>query len=217
MRPLPATDGLVAIIRALLGNATALLEDAELLYDHQRYPRAYALAALGWEELGKVYLCLDVLLTRDVDPKSFWKLWREHGDKLASARAYAAAFVDDLDQLDVERLSAEARQVGRRKLECLYVDFDGVRPLNPERVGQGEAAQMLSSVRRSVGHAKRSLGTLTLEALSAIEAFTPELIALVEQVEVPDDPQQTLSALRQLIARAPNMTPEELAVLLRSE
>lgn len=104
---------------ALLTNAAALIDDASLLYENTRYPRAYALAALAGEELGKVYLCLDAVLTDEVhEPKQFWKRWREHGDKLDSARAYAAAFVDDLSALDVDELGPDARRIENPEAVC---------------------------------------------------------------------------------------------------
>src|SRR5262245_17333362 len=40
----------------ILGNATRLLDDARLLVEHRRYASAFALALLGFEEIGKVLL-----------------------------------------------------------------------------------------------------------------------------------------------------------------
>lgn len=62
MRPIPCREDLLALMHALLANASDLVDDAELLLENARFPRAYALAALGGEELGKIYLCLDALL-----------------------------------------------------------------------------------------------------------------------------------------------------------
>src|SRR5688572_19080839 len=108
------------------GERCRTADDAALLYENERYARAYALAALAGEELGKVYLCLDAVLTAEgSEPRQFWRAWREHGDKLDSARAYAAAFIEDLRALDVEQLAPDARAIAAQKLSAIYVDFDG--------------------------------------------------------------------------------------------
>jgi AbiV family abortive infection protein len=83
MPQVPERDDLLSLMDALLSNAESLADDARLLHENGRFPRAYALAALAGEELGKVYLCLDALLSSDgVDARQFWWGWRHHGDKL---------------------------------------------------------------------------------------------------------------------------------------
>ncbi len=43
-------------LNLILGNASRLFKDAELLMDHHRYASAFALAVLGLEEIGKALL-----------------------------------------------------------------------------------------------------------------------------------------------------------------
>ena len=43
-------------LELILGNATRLMRDAKLLFDHNRYASAFALAVLGVEEIGKALL-----------------------------------------------------------------------------------------------------------------------------------------------------------------
>ena len=90
---------------ALLENAADLVDDARVLLQHGRSPRAYALAVLATEELGKTFLCLQVAL-RDpaVTARAFWGGWRHHGEKFDSAWAYHTAFLSLLHEVDFDRL-----------------------------------------------------------------------------------------------------------------
>ena len=67
--------------RELQCNAHALLEDAQLLFDHGRWARAFALSVLAEEEAGKALLAIAEQLPgddfADLKPK-------RHEDKLAS-------------------------------------------------------------------------------------------------------------------------------------
>lgn len=218
MQPAPSHEQLVGLINALLENAAALAGDATLLYENDRYARAYALAALAGEELGKVYLCLDAVLTaQGSEPTQFWRAWREHGDKLDSARAYAAAFVDDLDALDVDQLAPDARAIATQKLSAIYVDFDGERTLTPERIGGADAAQLLETTRASIVHARQELAGLTMDVVGAIHVLGPALSAFFDRQIQGKAPAEVIGQLRQLIHDVRSMTPEQVLELLRAE
>lgn len=217
MRPIPSHEQLLELISALLVNATALVDDASLLFEHNRYPRTYALAALASEELGKVYLCLEAVLSEeDVEPKRFWKLWREHDDKLDSARAYAAAFIDDVAAFDVAQLRADARRIGARKMSAIYVDFDGDGPQTPDLVGSDEAAQLLKTARLSIAHAYKQLAGLNLEVVAAIHLLRPEISTALGKLTQDKPPEQVLADVRQLLVEAPGMTADELIYFFKS-
>src|SRR5882672_9456339 len=63
-------------------NALRLVEDAELLLGHKRYPSALALAILAIEEAGKVSILRAVVLARsDDEAKADWKEYRSHTSK----------------------------------------------------------------------------------------------------------------------------------------
>lgn len=217
MPRIPERDDLLTLMDALLSNAEALAEDAGLLYAHGRYPRAYALAALAGEELGKVYLCLEALLSdEEVDTQQFWRGWRHHGDKLDSMRAYAAAFIEDLDELDVGRLATDANQIGTQKLSALYVDFDGADVLVPDRVTQRDAADLLQRSRLSIGHLRRALGGLNAEIVDVAHIVGPALDAFFRRVIDDRTPQEVLAELRHLLQTLPDMTADEISSLLNS-
>jgi hypothetical protein len=158
-----------------------------------------------------VYLCLDALLSRDaVDPRRFWWGWRQHGDKLDSMRAYTAAFVQDLGDLVVEQLGTDARRVGERKLSALYVDFDGHEPLTPDRVTEGEAADLIRESRLAIGHLEGALSELNSVVVEAVHELSPALEAFFGQVLDDRPPQEVLAELRQLLLDLPGMDAKDL-------
>jgi AbiV family abortive infection protein len=218
MPTVPSNQHLVDLISAFLENAAALAEDAALLYENDRYARAYALAALAGEELGKVYLCLESVLKADgAEPRQFWRAWREHGDKLGSARAYAAAFIDDLGALDVDQLAPDARTVAAQKLSAIYVDFDGESALTPARISGDDAAQLLETTRTSIAHARQELAGLTMDVVVASHVLGPALSAFFDKQIDGKVPAEALGELRQLLHDVRGMTPEQVLELLRAQ
>jgi AbiV family abortive infection protein len=217
MPHVPERDDLLLLMDALLSNAESLADDARLLRDNARFPRAYALAALAGEELGKVYLCLDALLSSDgVDAREFWWGWRHHGDKLDSMQAYAAAFIEDLDELDVDRLATGAHRVGAQKLSALYVDFSDGQILIPDRISESDATDLLRRNRLSIDHLRAALAGLNAEVVEVAHALGPVLETFFGQVIDARAPQEVIAELRQLVHSLPNMTGDEISSLLIS-
>lgn len=69
-------------INAAIVNSKALLDDALLLFDNERYERAVALSILAIEEAGKPSIIRSILL--EDDPKSLkkeWQNYRRHTEK----------------------------------------------------------------------------------------------------------------------------------------
>lgn len=54
-------------IDLMIKNATRLYSDAELLYNHKRFPTSCSLAVLSIEELGRIFVCLKAAKT---DPEN---------------------------------------------------------------------------------------------------------------------------------------------------
>jgi len=129
-------------LELILGNARRLFADAELLFDHQRYASAFALAVLGLEEIGKALL-------------KYWNAQRPLPNKAnASAHIRKQAAVSslllgalvvrrfpngvDLDTVDFSAVTREFndseegrvfmaiqnRDLDRRKQNALYQDDD---------------------------------------------------------------------------------------------
>lgn len=75
-----ASDG----IRLANENALALLKDAQLLFDNQRFERSVALSILSIEESGKPGIIRSILLTEDpTELKKEWQNYRRHTEKNA--------------------------------------------------------------------------------------------------------------------------------------
>ena len=69
-------------INAATENARALAEDAALLYDNGRYPRAASLAILSVEESGKVAILRSLALAKSGgNLKDAWRRYRSHTAK----------------------------------------------------------------------------------------------------------------------------------------
>lgn len=66
-------------------NALRLIEDAELLFNSNRYPSSVSLAILSIEESGKVSILRELALAKDgKDVKAAWRSYRPHTKKNAA-------------------------------------------------------------------------------------------------------------------------------------
>ena len=85
----PSIPQILSAISKTLENAQELIEDAELLLENNRYPRAFALAHLACEELIKCQLLFPVAfeLARDrpIDWKTIDRGLKEHRVKIGGA------------------------------------------------------------------------------------------------------------------------------------
>jgi hypothetical protein len=131
-------------------------------------------------------------------------------------QAYAAAFIEDLDELSFDRLATGARRIGARKLSALYVDFNDGQILVPDRVSESEAADLLLRNRRSIDHLRAALAGLSAEVVEAAHALGPVLETFFGQVIDARAPQEVLAELRQLVHSLPDMTGDEISSLLIS-
>jgi AbiV family abortive infection protein len=156
--PIPSHDDLLAIARAAQANAEDLLGDAELLADHERYSRAYALATLAWEEVSKAYLCGWAICSTQMTPEKFWTDFRSHESKLADAH-YDAEYLRPEPIGTVlehyKKMIGGSRSTQNQKERALYVDYRRGKVLVPGQIGQRAAQAQIRSVRRVLAEAKR--------------------------------------------------------------
>jgi AbiV family abortive infection protein len=136
--------------RSAHGNAVELLSEAELLFEHRRYARAYALAFTALEEISKSQLAADVF-TGFTAEDEFWKCYRDHKKKIArmawateDARRYLDASTETC--LDVEKPKVASR------MDALYVEFDGNTIQSPTDFISSEDAQGIIHTARTAIH-----------------------------------------------------------------
>lgn len=208
----PTRETLVRLVSSLLQNARDLSSDARLLHENGRHARSYALAALAGEEVGKIELCLDLLLGAPVlTEKEFRRGWSDHSGKLVSVIAYRAAFIDDPSSIALDSLRAEPEHIARRKMDAIYVDFRGSEVRTPAVIGEDEAAELIGWVENAVAHASDLFGPVTQEVVEAINEVAPHfaepLTTLVEGL----DPETAATELRELMGRAQQTTDADWA------
>lgn len=141
---LPLTDDQLNEVARLAGeNAVGLIADARLLFDANRFPRAYALAVLALEELGKVELCGEVL-AGELDQQAFRRAWVSHDPKLWRSHLPATFFADTEDRIFAYPGSDHAT-----RLRGLYVDLpngpDGA-PSTPGSIESAAAEEIVVNV-----------------------------------------------------------------------
>jgi AbiV family abortive infection protein len=138
-------------------NSRRLLDDAELLATHGRYPSAYSAAVLAFEEAGKAWMAVMAMSASDTLRAEFpfRELITDHENKLLAAFAMARMFqrmragqsiaVGFLSDEDLPRLAREHHQI---KLRGFYADVRDGMVWDPVSIGKNEARQMIASVRR---------------------------------------------------------------------
>lgn len=80
---------LVNCVEKCLQNARELFEEAELLKENKKYPRAYTLYHLCNEEIGKVFIIFQYLIQNDYSEakvKKFYSEFTNHKPKIKTSR-----------------------------------------------------------------------------------------------------------------------------------
>lgn len=114
--PMPSAGQLRQLADAAERNAVDLAVDARLLLDASRFPRAYALAVLSLEELGKLNLCRAVL-AGTLDEPGFRRAWSNHMAKLERSHLEAI-----MSAATAQRLLTRYDVDAAVKMRGLYVD-----------------------------------------------------------------------------------------------
>jgi len=157
---------------AVFANASSLYEDAQLLLAAGHRPRAYALAELAAEELGKCLILIrvgtDVALGNKVDWKDTTRRLGEHGSKLRvlllfdwaitdQAAAYAAHDVEALvgDGAGRRRAASEANEALLLRERALYVEVGPAGLTTPDAsIAPADAEMMVNAVHSTIGKMK---------------------------------------------------------------
>lgn len=156
--PLPSELALAKGAIASHESAAEMQTAAADLLAAGHWPAAYTLAALGYEELGKSFMCWNTLATPapDTDPKKiekFWSGFRNHKRKAAMAYEMVRVFGDLETPLPLyeEELKQEANTAANTrdstKFRALYVDYDSNGNLQlPREVTEAEARALTTSL-----------------------------------------------------------------------
>lgn len=148
--------------------------------------------------------------------KELRRAWQNHSEKLASLRAYEAAFIDAPSALQPAQLQAEIRELGRKKMAVLYVDFDDDGIVTPKEVTSLEAEDLLERVNRAVHHATEVFRQLSSEVMPATEAVAPELLTTLGQYFDGMAPVRLIEEMRALLARIRTISASEWAHALET-
>jgi AbiV family abortive infection protein len=123
MRPLDIEE-LAEGIKLCIENAKSLLNEAELLYSNGKLPRAFSLAVLSVEEMGKIPMLVRAACF-EKDEKTrwseFWKRWRNHEFKYG--RSLGPGILGLTPTLN-EKLLDFIKKYEMLKLRGLYVDYN---------------------------------------------------------------------------------------------
>lgn len=134
--------------KACAENGVGLLQDAELLLQHERFARALALGVLAQEELGKAIAAMSVV-THGVSPDSsreFAEFRTSHREKLLASALFrwltvrtdstsANETIDDFAQAPQESNGA--------KMGAFYVDMSDARIRRPTEVTATQAREVV--------------------------------------------------------------------------
>jgi AbiV family abortive infection protein len=141
------------VYSACLSNAEALLEEAELLFEHEHYARAFALAFTSYEEVGKSQVAADHLHGQ-VSDEVYQKSFTDHTLK-------AAYVVRNLVFPGPEFVYNKAafKDLFGLRLSAMYVDVDEKEaPLLPSRVvSEDDARHMIDAVVRELSEIENAV------------------------------------------------------------
>jgi len=143
------------IYRTAHNNAADLLREAELLFEHKHFARAYALAFTAIEEISKSQFAADVFtgLQKEEDFEKFYRNHKEKIGRIAWAHLDANSYTHNLkwvgpDVDDLERINPKEPCFDKRQ-DALYigVDFQNRKIIKPEeQVSEADAKEMIRIV-----------------------------------------------------------------------
>lgn len=197
---LPSVDP-YELCRALLDNSDALVEDAALLLEHGRHPRAVALALMALEELSKVYLCIEAIVEGTPVPVARSRSWADHREKLAGATALELAFLRESPDFNRARVQQSVAEDQKIKLACLYVDHSDGQIDKPSELSV-DASPFVDRAGRAGAWLRERLRHLSPDVMDAIrpyrEVIEQHFASLVDE----DDMEATVGRLRAAVAAA---------------
>jgi AbiV family abortive infection protein len=162
LTPDTAAEGM----KAALENAKSLYEDAVILFQNNRYPRATALAILAIEEAGKLSILRLILLSDDpIELKKNWQDYRRHTYKNANwivpeLILKGARHFDQMYKV-VDDKSDHRKTLDNLKQLCFYSDvFSNCKWSSPDNLVSKEVAESIIEIAKIMaGKEKASMST----------------------------------------------------------
>ena len=128
----PLRNDFLALYNASLKNAADLLAESEILFDKEKYARAYALAFTALEEISKSQLAADVF-TGLITEKEFQECFRDHRKKIARMAWATEDAKRYLAMPEEENISIEQPTFANR-MDAMYVGLKGTTVVSPSDV-----------------------------------------------------------------------------------
>ena len=120
-------DQLILARSKIMENVESLYEEATLLYENQKFSRAYFLMCIANEELGKSLIVTSTIvdfIARTVDWHTFWKSLRNHKDKTRMITYAEEIFASSEDNCrPLEEIRATIPTFEEVKMASLYSDM----------------------------------------------------------------------------------------------
>jgi AbiV family abortive infection protein len=193
---IPPSEDLLALFRAAMSNAEDLLDDAQALADAGRFPRAFSLAILAWEELSKGQLCLLATVLDEITRQEFWDRFRDHESKLGRVHAIASIMrpepIPPLAE-HVKAIMGQSRSTNNLKFRGFYVDYRRGKILLPSQIGKAAARKKIKEVRDALAYANAAF---SVDSLDESIAQTRALARDVKDA-FHSDPDRMAAALQQ--------------------
>lgn len=197
---LPSVDP-YELCRALLDNSEALVEDAGLLLEHGRHPRAAALALMALEELSKVRLCIDAIVEGTPVPVARSRAWADHREKFAGATAIELAFLHESPDFDRARVQHSIAKDQKVKLACRYVDHSDGQIARPSDLSV-DASPFVDRAGRATAWLRESLCHLSPDVMDAVRPHREVIEQIFASLVDEDDLEGTVCRLRAAVSAA---------------
>lgn len=126
-----------------LENASELVREARLLYEHGFWGRAVFLCCISGEELGKCFITLSAVVNYRVgkfNERRYRQRFRAHEEKTGSLNFFEDIFVSSDLPVGQEDRDKATKATERFKLASLYCDYYGIEPHKPSELITQELA-----------------------------------------------------------------------------
>ena len=138
-------------------NASELVQEARILYEHKYWSRAVFLCCISGEELGKSFITLSAVVNQiagKFDEKRYRERFRSHGEKTGSLNFFEDVFVSSSDlPIQPQEIDHATKATERFKLASLYCDYYGTEPRKPsDLITETLAAEALKLAENRVEH-----------------------------------------------------------------